>query len=73
MKATTNSTTYYYLIIVDMVSMYTNMLKEEVLANIGELLNEIFIFVSPNFPIEEILAAIEIILDNNIFTFRDTF
>jgi hypothetical protein len=56
-----------------MVSMYTNMLKEEVLANIGELLNEIFIFVSPNFPIEEILAAIEIILDNNIFTFRDTF
>jgi hypothetical protein len=73
LKATTNSTTYYYLIIVDMVSMYTNMLKEEVLANIGELLNEIFIFVSPNFPIEEILAAIEIILDNNIFTFRDTF
>ena len=73
MKATTNSTTYYYLIIVDMVSMYTNMLKEEVLANIGELLNEIFIFVSPNFPIEEILAAIEIILDNNIFTFRDIF
>lgn len=73
MKATTNSTTYYYLIIVDMVSMYTNMLKEEVLANIGELLNEIFIFVSPNFPIEEILTAIEIILDNNIFTFRDTF
>jgi hypothetical protein len=49
------------------------MLKEEVIVNIRELLNENFIFISESFSIEEILAMIEIILDNNVFAYGNIY
>jgi len=66
-------TTKYYLVTVDAVSMHTNMMKDEIITNIRQLLNKRFMHISSNFPIEEILEALTIILDHNVFAYGDTF
>jgi len=53
--------------------MHANIVKEEIITNTYHLLTELFILVDILFPIKEILEAIDIILDNNIFVFGDTF
>ena len=51
----TNNTERHHLVTVDVVSMHTNMLKEEIKTNFRKLLNEKFMHVSEPFPIEEML------------------
>jgi len=66
-------TTKLYLVIADAVSMYTNMIKEEVIKSIEKLLKESFMEVDANFQTEDLLKTIEIILENNVFQFNDTY
>lgn len=53
--------------------MHANIVKEEIITNTYYLLTKLFILVDILFPIKEILEAIDIILDNNIFVFSDKF
>ena len=57
-KITSDSTTRYYLVIVDIISMHTNMIKDKIIDNMRKLLNEKFMYVSNSFPIKEILEAL---------------
>lgn len=58
---------------VNAVSMHANMLKDEIIINIRKLLNEKFIHVNDSFPIEQLMQALTIILENNVFAFGDTY
>ena len=53
--------------------MYTNILKDEILKNVKDLLNEQFVYISSLFLVDEILSAIYIVLENNIFTYSNTY
>ena len=72
LKANSNNAMKYCLVAIDAVSMHTNVLKEEVLENAKELLNEKFMRAAEAFPTNELLEAIEIAFDNNSFTYGDT-
>ena len=49
--------------------MCTNILKEKIIDIVRKLLNEPFINLDYNFLIEELLEAIKIVLNNDIFKF----
>ena len=53
--------------------MHTNMSKEEMLVVIIKLLNEQYMHGDVFFPVEEIIAILNIILTNNLFQFGDCF
>lgn len=67
LKEKAKPTTKYFLVAVDAVSMCTNMLKDEIISNMRDLLNEKIMHVNNKFPIEETLKVLEIMLDNNVF------
>ena len=48
-------------------------INNNVLLNIRNLLNKRFMKVNNKFPINKNLKVLDLILDNNIFTFGDTF
>ena len=73
LKVASNSTTRYYLVTVNAVCMYTNIMKDEIINNIWKLLNEKFICFSYSFSIEKILEALAIILSYSIFVYGDSF
>ena len=66
-------TTKSHLVAADARSMRASMLKEEVLESVEKLLKEPFMEVDSNFPTEDLLKTIEIILENNVFQFNDAF
>ena len=72
LRSVTNSANRCYLSTIDAVTMHTNMLKDEVMTNINKLLSTKLMRVG-TFPIDEIMQALTITLDNNVFAFGDAF
>ena len=73
LKSKTNDATRYYLVTADAASMCANMIIEEILDRARKLLNEPFMNINDNFPKEELLEAIELILANNAFQYGDAY